>query len=165
MTAQGSGPAVDVHVGLGQIRLARGGSLSIHGLGSCVAVAFWSREPRVAVMCHVLLPASSQDVRGGDPGRSADLALPHGLDLIRAQGAAPAQVTVKLAGGAVLFAGAGGALAVGPRNVAACLEALQALGLRPAASDLGGRLGRSVTLDVATGALTVRRFGAEAVTL
>jgi chemotaxis protein CheD len=69
----------------------------------------------------------------------------------------------KLAGGAALFGnllGSGGTQ-MGARNVAAARAALAAAGIRLVAEDTGGANGRSVSLDVSTGAFTVRSVRGE----
>ncbi len=156
----------DLHVGLGEAFAAETGRICVHGLGSCVAVALWCARPRVGMLCHVVLPDSCLGTAQNGPARFADRAVPFALDVLRRRYGVPApQVVVKLAGGAVLFASLGGSLAVGPRNVEAVEAALAGAGLRPAAQDTGGKLGRSVRLDVDTGLMTVRRFGGEVETL
>lgn len=159
-------PLPERAAGLGEIVHAGEGRLAIHGLGSCIALGFWCRRPRVGLLCHIVLPASAEGLQGGEPARFADLAVPAALALLRrVYGVGPAALTVKMSGGATLFAGTFGPLAIGPRNVQAVESALRAAGLAPSAADTGGKLGRSATLDVATGEMHVRRFGAEVMVL
>jgi|GEM_PF-2115806 len=166
MIAHSEGASIELQAGLGEMVHAGHGRLSIHGLGSCIALSFWCREPRVGLLCHIVLPASAAGLHGGEPARFADLAVPGALHVLRRQyGIPPSRVSVKMTGGATLFGGTVGALAIGPRNVDAVNDALRAVGLASLAADTGGRLGRSVLLDVATGDLHVRRFGAEVVVL
>ncbi len=51
--------------------------------------------------------------------------------------------------------GAGGPLQIGDDNVRAVLAELAAAGIRLAAKDVGGAVGRRISLDCATGELTV----------
>lgn len=148
----------DQHVRIAHHAVARwDGRLVTIGLGSCVAIALYDAKHRVAGLAHVLLPDPSIARDASNPARFASTAVPMLLEEMRALGAR-GPFAGKLAGGAALFGallGSGGAQ-MGARNVAAARSALAAAGIPVVAEETGGNGGRSVSLEVSSGALTVR---------
>lgn len=148
----------DQHVRIAHLAVARwDGRLLTIGLGSCVAIALYDAQQRVAGLAHVLLPDPSVARDASNPARFATTAVPLLLKEMRAAGAR-GPFAGKLAGGAALFGnllGSGGAQ-MGARNVAAARSTLAALHIPVVAEETGGAEGRSVSLDVASGAMTVR---------
>ena len=149
----------DQHVRIAHHAVARGsGRLVTIGLGSCVAIALHDARFRVAGLAHVLLPDPSVARDPSNLARFASTAVPMLVEEMRAMGARGA-LTAKLAGGAALFGNmlsGGVAGQMGSRNVAAAKTALAAAGISLVSEDTGGISGRSVTLDVNSGAMTVR---------
>lgn len=148
----------DQHVRIAHHAVARGsGRLVTIGLGSCVAIALHDAKFRVAGLAHVLLPDPSVARDPGNAARFASTAVPMLVTEMRAMGARGA-LTARIAGGAALFGTmlttAGGQMGV--RNVAAAKAALVVAGIPLVGEETGGASGRSVTVDVNTGAMTVR---------
>jgi chemotaxis protein CheD len=127
------------------------------GLGSCVAITLYDPRQRVGGLAHILLPDPSVARDASNPVRFASEAVPLLLDAMRAQGGRPPYIA-RLAGGAALFGTMLGTAAgqMGERNIKAARAALDVAGVTLAAEETGGRAGRSVSLDVATGELTVK---------
>jgi len=129
------------------------------GLGSCVAIVLHDARARIGGMAHVLLPVETRPgAAGRQPGRVPATAVPCLLDEMRALGAG-GTITARLVGGASLFGALltpEGAGAVGVRNIEASRAALAAAHIRVTGEVVGGTVGRSVYLDVATGRLRVR---------
>ena len=148
-----------LHVGMGESAAVRAPAGLTSVLGSCVGVALYHPRQRVGALAHVVLPESAG--RAGTPGKFADTAIPHLLELLRAAGAPAAGLVAKIAGGASMFS-SGGPLQVGESNVQAVLRALQAAHIAVAAQHVGGSKGRRVHLDAATGTLTVEVVGCPA---
>jgi chemotaxis protein CheD len=73
------------------------------------------------------------------------------------RGARRAALLAKITGGSRMFSfeAEAGRPPVGERNVAAALRALGAMGVRVAASDVGGECGRTVVADLDDGTLTI----------
>ena len=141
-------------VGIGEALVdGSGPSLAALGLGSCVGLSAWDPVTRVGGLAHFMLPSGT---RAGNPVKYIDTGLPWFLTALAGAGARPRRSQFKAAGGAAMFLGVSGSLEVGRRNVAALSEALGALGIELSAQDLGGTIGRSIELDLATGQLTVR---------
>lgn len=147
---------VDTTVGMGQSLFAAEPSRLITILGSCVAVTLYSPRRRLGMLSHVVLPQS----RGGteNPAKYADTAIPHMLSTLRSEGIGTSDLIAKLTGGACMF-GDGQFSRIGDNNVQAATDALAAAGIRLAALDTGGKNGRRVSFDLATGQITVASVG------
>jgi chemotaxis protein CheD len=153
--------AVAIPVGLAAIGVTSSTECQLvaHGVGSCVIVCAWDPVSRLAGMAHVVQPHSPPTAATGT-ARYADRAVPALLAQMRAAGADPARLVVKLIGGAsVLRPPMGGAEPLGMLNVRAVESALAKQGIRPQASDVGGTHGRTATFDAATGRLHVKTLG------
>lgn len=143
-------------VGMGQICSARGPSRLKAVLGSCVGVAILHPRFPTGVMAHVVLPEASG--RTGSPGKFADTAVPHMIDLLNTMGVPRAGRVAKITGGARMFA-ASGPMQVGDNNVEAVTRALSAAGIRVIAKDVGGTSGRRVTFDCSNGEMLIEAVG------
>ena len=128
------------------------------GLGSCVAIVLHDATARIGGMAHILLPSPATARDSGRPGKYPSSAVPHLLTEMRALGARGA-ITARLVGGATLFGPmlrGKGVDSMGERNVAASRDALAAAGVPVVGELVGGDVGRSVYLDVASGRVNVR---------
>jgi chemotaxis protein CheD len=154
--------AAPVKVGLGQMAASRHVTevLSALGLGSCIGLTMHDPVLRVGGMAHVMLPDSASARTLDLPGKYADTAVPALIQALEDLGGRRSRLVVHMAGGAQMFSGAGGGvLNIGCRNAVAVRAALQAAGMRLRAADTGGSVGRTLQLEVATGAVTVRSAG------
>ncbi len=131
------------------------GRLVTIGLGSCVAIAIHDPLTKIGGLAHVLLPDPIGATAAEHPAKFASTAVPLLLNEMRALGA-KGPFAAKIAGGASLFGkllSAGGSM--GARNVAAVRAALERASVEVKAEDVGGDTGRTVVLDVASGAMTI----------
>lgn len=141
----------------GLATLAREGQLVTVGLGSCVAITLWDQVRRAGALAHVLLPAPPGDSSVENPAKYAATAVSALEEALRDRGA-PGPYVATLTGGAGLF----GQLLktrgenVGERNVVAARKALAVARIPVVGEDTGGSYGRTVSLDVADGRVTVR---------
>ncbi|MBW5444551.1 chemotaxis protein CheD [Cohnella sp. CFH 77786] len=154
-----------VKVGMADLNVASGGALlRTTGLGSCVGVTLYDPFLKIAGMAHIMLP-SSEIAREGQPNlaKYADTAVPELVRRMEAAGADPRRLAAKMAGGAQMFAFAGGSdsMRIGPRNVESTKQALEALRIPLLAEDTGANYGRTVELDSGTGIYVIRsvQFG------
>lgn len=133
--------------------------LVAYGLGSCVVICLYDPMARTAGMLHALLPTAADENRGrNDPTRFVDRGTPLLVDALLGLGARRRRLTAYLCGGAQMIVAPGfeDSLNIGKRNLRAARVALQAAGLQVRAQDIGGHIGRTVRLYVATGQVTVR---------
>ncbi len=164
-----------VKVGVAEYAVAEGEStLVTSGLGSCVGIALADADADVGGLAHAMLPAAEDrgtataTTEGGDDrpaGKYVDTAVPELVDAMADRGADPSRLEARLAGGSAMFDFSSADSGVGERNVAAAKAALDDHGIRVVATDVGGDYGRSLTLDVTTGSLSVRRAHGETRTI
>ena len=152
--AAGSSPSpFGDSIAIGQIGVAKGHGVLRTLVGSCVALVLHGGHHRVCGMAHVMLPAS--EGRGSPPGKYADTAVAETLRLIREVAQDPGlSCTAKLVGGAAMFAFRAG-IPIGEQNVAALERILGEYGIEIVGRACGGQHGRRVTVDVATGTVTI----------
>lgn len=148
-------------VGLGEYVAVKGlGVIKTLGLGSCVGVAIHDRINRVGGLAHIFLASANGRINHDNPGKYADLALPLLYEQMLRKGAHAEMLQAKIAGGSQLFAGMEGSLLnVGEQNVWAVQTKLRELGIGLFGQDVGGNKGRSMSIDVATGLVMVRKAG------
>ena len=163
--------AVAVEMGETGLTRAPNARLQARGLGACVGLCLYEPCARLAVLVHVVLPATlprsdlgARPLAPPPPGKCADTAVTHALAEILRAGGSAARVSAALVGGAQIFTDAdeGGVrsrLEIGLRNVQALKEELARAHIPICAEDTGGRFGRTVTLDAATGTVWVRPVG------
>jgi chemotaxis protein CheD len=128
------------------------------GLGSCIGLALVDRRVGVAGLAHIVLP-ESQGQAQENPRKFADLAVPELLARLEQRGARKVQLEAVLVGGASMFALSAAGLEVGQRNQAAVRELLEQHRIPVVASATGGSKGRTIRIDVASSAVTVREAG------
>ena len=146
-------PSASEPIAIGQIGVAKGEGVLRTFVGSCVALVLYSHRHRMAGMAHVMLPAA--EGRAATPGKFADTAVPETLRLLVALAGDPdLACTAKLIGGATMFTFQSGT-PIGDQNVLAIEKILGSLGIGIVGRLCGGRHGRRVAVDVATGTVTV----------
>jgi chemotaxis protein CheD len=157
-TPDGDGNGAVVSVAMARLAVASSPTKLRTMLGSCVGVILHDRGARVGGIAHVVLP----DSRGATdfPGKYADTAIPALLAQLKKLHP-PARPLAKLIGGASMFGSSTrtgpqpSSLAIGQSNGDAAEAILARLGIVVIARDLGGEAGRRVTLDLATGIVSV----------
>jgi chemotaxis protein CheD len=143
-------------VGMGQALACRAPQRLWSILGSCVAVVLADPKRHAGAMSHVVLPSAAG--RSGSPGKFADTAVPHMLQLLREIGVPGEGLVAKIAGGASMF-GRAMPMEVGENNVQSIVEALSAAGIRVIGRDVGGNKGRRVSLDCHSGKFLIQTSG------
>jgi chemotaxis protein CheD len=154
--------AAETMVRMGELAVSSvpGDVLVSLGLGSCIGLALVDRRMGIAGLAHIVLP-ESQGRGQGNPRKFADLAVPEMLSELDALGARRMRLEAILVGGASMFAVASTNLEVGQRNEAAVLELLMKERIPVVASATGGSRGRTIRVDVASSAVTVREAGSK----
>jgi chemotaxis protein CheD len=128
------------------------------GLGSCIGLALMDRRLGIAGLAHVVLP-EAPDLLQENPRKFADFAVPALIVELEALGARKPRLEAVLVGGAAMFAISSASLDVGQRNEAAVRALLEGLRIPVLATATGGNRGRTIRVDVATTAVTVREAG------
>jgi len=155
-------PSTDiVSVAIGQWAVAAAPVRIRTLLGSCVGVVLYDRVVKIGGLAHVVLP----EARGAidHPGKYADTAIPGMIiDFDRRLGGnAKSRLVAKLVGGARMFQVSStkdpnSGLNIGQRNQEAIERILAELRIPILARDLGGEAGRRMTLDTASGMITIK---------
>ena len=154
-------------VGIGELAvLAVNGRLVTYALGSCVGIVGYDRSRKIAGLLHVLLPQSKSDLSqpNRNPAAYANTGVPALVLAMQRLGGDPMASRFHLAGGASMLK-TSAPLDVGRRNVMAVRKALWNAGLFVQAEMVGGHEPRSLTIDAATGVVSVQIPGRPEVTL
>ena len=126
-------------------------------LGSCVSVALRDPASGLSAICHAVLPDSQAQPRclRYPDNYYVDAAVKRMLKEFASRGIGSSRLQVSLLGGA---AQNGGRFAVGHGNIQSALKVLAENNLSPDHLDVGGRQGRKVDFDTATGQVASRRL-------
>jgi chemotaxis protein CheD len=128
------------------------------GLGSCIGLALLDRKMGIAGLAHIVLP-QSEGHASENSRKFADFAVPELVFELEAVGARKVRLEAVLVGGASMFAVSTSSLEVGQRNEETVRELLKSMRIPVKATATGGSKGRTIRVDVATAAVTVREAG------
>ncbi|NYE60222.1 chemotaxis protein CheD [Duganella sp. 1224] len=146
-----------LQVTMGQLKLgARTDQLQAL-LGSCVGIALIWKKRGVCALAHCLLPECPQmaDEFGA---RYVNQAVPSLLRLLGASEADHADIDVVVAGGATMLNGCSSRLQIGQQNAEAARKYLRQHSLNVVYCRVGGKCGRTLTIDCATCAYAVQEI-------
>jgi chemotaxis protein CheD len=150
-----------VSVAIGQWAVAAAPAKIRTLLGSCVGVVLYDRAAKLGGVAHVVLPKARGVV--DHPGKYADTAIPTVIAELerRLGGKSRSRLIAKLVGGANMFQldpslRENSVLHIGQQNQEAIEQILANLMIPILARDLGGQSGRRLTLDTATGIVTIK---------
>lgn len=124
-------------------------------LGSCVAVCLFDKDRRLGGINHFLLPLWNGD--GLPTPKYGNVAIERLVEKLLQRGAHQSALVAKIFGGASMWVSGGGLLAVGERNIELAKMQLAELKIPIVAADLGGRVGRKVLFNTATGDVWMQR--------
>ncbi|MEA4897642.1 MAG: chemotaxis protein CheD [Christensenellaceae bacterium] len=147
----------DIMVGIADMAVARAPhTITTLGLGSCVGIVMYDKVSKIGGLAHVLLPNAASGE--ANLAKCADTAARELKRRMLREGASPALIVGKLAGGAHMFGMVEqvNVLQIGKRNIEQSLLALRQCAVPVVAQDVGGSVGRTIILNCETGALTVR---------
>ena len=152
-----------VHVNIGDCVFATRPMLLTTVLGSCVCATFHHPKLQAGGMFHAMLPDVGMARPDSRPCMFADQAVASLVARFRARGMDPADLEVKLFGGANTMISRQpqtlrDVLDVGRKNVASAHAALASFGLRPVAEDTLGVRGRKLFFATGTGEVWLTRL-------
>ena len=136
------------------------------GLGSCVGIAIYDKNSKVGGLSHIMLPDSSFFNKDIKPEKFADLAIPKMVEEIT-NGKKTKNLVAKIAGGASMFDFPDklDSESIGSRNVVAVLNKLKELGIPILSSHTGGKMGRTMIVNLDTFSVNIRTANREIITL
>ncbi|WP_027108643.1 chemotaxis protein CheD [Lacticigenium naphthae] len=132
------------------------------GLGSCVGIALYDAKSKVGGLSHIMLPDSSTFKDQTKWQKFADLAIPQLVaDMKEKTGAI--RIEAKIAGGASMFSFGGEEKGpkIGERNILAVKKSLAALNIPLKGEHTGGKMGRTMIVDLETFEVTIRMVNRE----
>lgn len=141
-------------------------SLITLGLGSCIGIAIYDEGSKVGGLSHIMLPDSTQFKRDIKIEKFANLAIPHMVEEIKRK-ARICKLVAKIAGGASMFSfpDSDPKKSIGYRNVIAVEEVLKELNIPILGSHTGGKIGRTMVVDLDTFKVSVKTANREIVSL
>ena len=160
------GPRWQVEAGPGQNVILMPGQMSFTTataqlrtlLGSCVSITLWHPGKRWGGMCHYLLPQRTRRATDALDGRYGDEAMQVMVDKLSRLGTRPSEYVAHLYGGAdTLPEGSGLKFNVGERNIEAGWRLIDQYGFQLDGVDVGEDVPRTVSIDLTTGAVDMRR--------
>ena len=140
--------------------------LQILGLGSCVAIAFYSPERQIGALAHVMLPSSVKALKSTPKGKYADTAVTELLRRFRKQNILRQKTVIKIVGGSSMFSHRKNQMFdIAARNIEAVKDALKDHNLKISAKVIGGTKGRSILFYLETGEIQVYFAGGQLETI
>jgi chemotaxis protein CheD len=146
-------------IGMGEVVVTSspGTVLTCIGLGSCIAVCAYDKVAKLGGMIHIVLPQHHNE-NPQEYSKYADTGVPLMLAKMIQNGANKDRMIVKIAGGAQMTVSPGlkDTFKTGEKNLVHILAALEKVNVGLSAADVGGNLGRTVKMHIATGLVTVK---------
>ena len=132
------------------------------GLGSCVGIAIYDKSSKIGGLSHIMLPDSSFFSKDLKPEKFADLAIVKMVDEITG-GKKTRNLVAKIAGGSSMFNFPDNKINgnIGDRNVQAVEEKLRELGIPILASHTGGKIGRTMIVNLEDFIVNIRTANKE----
>ncbi|MCP4108454.1 MAG: HDOD domain-containing protein [Desulfobacteraceae bacterium] len=145
-------------VPIGELRVSADTSAELVTVtASCVALVLYEAENHVAGMLHVVLPGRRNMPRDDDRKTYfADTGVPILIEEMIKHGAGPEKMKASIIGGGMLLADSKGA-DIGRRNTEAVTGLLKKQGIPIVRKDVGGNIGRRITVSVATGRVNIKQ--------
>ena len=131
-----------------------------YSLGSCIGVTLYDSAAKVAGMLHFQLPTSTLDPARAQqaPCMFADTGMSELLSQMSSLGAEKRRLKAKIAGGAKMLNDTS-TFDIGKRNHTAIRKVLWQHGLFLDKEDCGGNTPRTLYMNVADGAVTIKANG------
>ena len=140
--------------------LQKDGLLITIGLGSCVGIALYDLEHKVAGLAHILLNDSKRyflqsSSNHFNPAKFADTAIPELIKAMKKLGSGGSDLVAHLAGGSKLFDFTFEGAGIGQKNLEAARSKLNELGIAVLSEDTGGSYGRTMKIYANTGEVVI----------
>ena len=132
-----------------------------YALGSCIGVTAYDPVAKVGGMLHFMLPTALDEAKGKEkPAMFGDTGIPLLFRSLYALGAEKDRLIVCAAGGAEVLDD-NGHFRVGPRNRTILRKLFWKNNILLSADETGGNISRTVRINLADGAVTVRHRSKE----
>lgn len=161
-----AGSSWQIHAGPGQNVILMPGQMSFSTanatlrtlLGSCVSITIWHPGRHIGGMCHYLLPNRQRRAGEALDGRYGDEAMQAMVDKLLRAGTKPGEYVAHLYGGAdTMPEGNGLKFNVGERNIEFGWQLIDQYGFQLDGVDVGEDMPRTVSINLGTGQVDMRR--------
>ncbi len=156
------GERTRISIGISEMKASDdpGSYLITHSLGSCIGLVAYDPRAQVGALLHLQLPDSANHARRAqeNPFMFADTGIPLFLERLYALGAQRARLVVSMFGGANMLDDSE-LFKIGIKNARATKKILWQHSISIKHEDVGGHSSRTVSLDIATGTISLRRDG------
>ncbi|WP_208560876.1 chemotaxis protein CheD [Marinilactibacillus kalidii] len=152
-----------VKVGISDYKISESpNQLVTIGLGSCIGIALHEPVTKAGALIHIMLPESTGFKDTTKWEKFADLAIPKVVDELKKK-TGKKKIVAKIAGGSSMFSfnNKNDTMQIGKRNTLAVEKALKDLGIPILGDHTGGKMGRSMFVDLETFEVTVRMVNRE----
>lgn len=134
--------------------------LITHSLGSCIGLIAWDPRATAGALLHFQLPDSTSHGKRGqeNPYMFADTGIPLFLEHLYALGAQRSRIVVSMFGGANMLDDEE-LFKIGTKNARATKKILWQHSISVSHEDVGGKSSRTVSLEIGSGLIALRRDG------
>ena len=150
------------HIGISQFAVSNDPTeiLMASSLGSCLGMAVFDRIRNIAGMIHCLVPLAKNDLEKAklQPAMYVETGVPMLLDMILRSGSNKKDLEIIIAGCAQINSD-NSIFEIGKKNLTVCKKILWKNGLLIKAEHCGGDFSRTLSLEVASGRVTVKAQG------
>jgi len=156
---EGGGRKEIIEVGMAQMKLAKAGAILVtRVLGSCLGITLYDPVKKIGAMAHPMLPDIDKVKIKSNPARFVNSVINKMLQDLKKEGCLKLHLVAKLFGGAHMFSfiTKDSVLNVGERNIEMAKSVLQQQGIKIAAEELRGSIGRTIELDLENGRVCVK---------
>lgn len=148
----------DIHVGIGDYKIANADNIIKTFLGSCIGICFYSSTKKIGAILHIMLPKAPDNVETLKKAKYADTGIDIVLlDLKNKHSIDISDLRVSIFGGACVLDNV--KQEIGLNNAKSVKAILKEKGLRISNEQTGGTKGYKIYLDVATGKMGCQVFG------
>lgn len=148
-----------IEVGISDMKLSKTpDKLITRGLGSCVGITLYDPLKKTGGMAHAMLPDAGKASIDINPLRFVNYVIKQMVHEMEKAGSNRKNMEAKLFGGAHMFGflSSEAVLNVGDKNVEMSKSVLSEMGINVAADETGGTFGRTVTLNLENGKVTIK---------
>lgn len=141
------------------MKLARGPAMLVtRGLGSCLGIVLYEPHKKIGALGHAMLPKIDEGRVKSNPYKFVDSSIASMSNELKKQGCQLALIKTKLFGGGHMFSSipANSVFNIGMRNYEVAKETLSLLGIKVVSEDVGGKNGRTLFFNVASGEVLVK---------
>ncbi len=149
-----------IKVGMADYKVGSGpDKLLTLGLGSCIGITLYDKKKKQGGMAHIMLP-KNPNPESPTP-KFADSGVQLMVKDLEKMGLNIKTMEAKVVGGAQMFtfSSSNEINSIGYRNAESVIHELKKRGVRIVAEETGGSSGRTIELDLETGALKIKTMG------